>query len=53
MEKMDFLPPSAPNLVFERETYMAYWSMNPVNNYDGKQFQINMFWSFLRKVATL
>ena len=24
MENMDFLPPSAPNLVFERESYMAY-----------------------------
>ena len=21
---MDFLPPSAPNLVFQRDTYMAY-----------------------------
>ena len=26
MENMDFLPPSAPNLVFDRETYMAYFS---------------------------
>ena len=25
MENMDFLPPSAPNLIFECETYMAYW----------------------------
>ena len=24
MEKMEFLPPSDPSLVFERETYMAY-----------------------------
>ena len=24
MENMDFLPPRAPNLVFEHETYMAY-----------------------------
>ena len=24
MENMDFLPPSAPNLVSKRETYMAY-----------------------------
>ena len=24
MENMDFLPPSAPNLVSKRETYMSY-----------------------------
>jgi len=26
MENMDFLPPSAPNLVFKRIIYMAYWA---------------------------
>ena len=26
MENMDFLPPTAPSLVFLRETYMPYWT---------------------------
>ena len=27
MENIDFLPPIAPNLVLERETYMAYYRL--------------------------